>query len=85
LVIGLITTLINIYTAQGRLWSITAIITVSAIGTCTVVLFVLYLVYTWLLNRVEKSDNKRKSIVYGSDNNTENSKEKVELEVTNIN
>jgi hypothetical protein len=36
-------TLINIYTAQGRVWSIIAIITVTATGTCTVVLLSLYM------------------------------------------
>jgi hypothetical protein len=66
-------------------WSVTAIITVTATGTCTAVLFVLYLVYTWLLSRVKKGDNERGSIACVSGNNTENIEEKVELEVTGIN
>jgi Ca2+/Na+ antiporter len=66
-------------------WSVTAIITVTATGTCTVVLFVLYLVYTWLLSRVKKGDNERGSTAHVSDNNTENSKEKGELKITGIN
>ena len=62
------------------MWSITAIITITATGTCTVVLFVLYLVYTWLLSRVKKGDNECGSIAYISD-----SEEKVALRVTTVN
>jgi hypothetical protein len=50
---GFTSTLINIYTAQEGSWSATAIITVTVTGTCTVGLFVIYLVYTLRLNIIK--------------------------------
>lgn len=55
---GLITTLINIYTAQGGNWSITAVITCVASGLCAVVFLMLYLTYTWLLNKVKEREER---------------------------
>ncbi|KAH8799660.1 hypothetical protein F5884DRAFT_905171 [Xylogone sp. PMI_703] len=52
--IGLITTLINVYTAQGGHWSVTAKVTVIVIGICTGNMSVLYLVYNhWVLEKVK--------------------------------
>ncbi|KAH8653974.1 hypothetical protein BGZ60DRAFT_460367 [Tricladium varicosporioides] len=52
--VGLITTLINIYTAQGGHWSVTAKITVIVIGLCTGNMSVLYLVYNhWILEKMK--------------------------------
>jgi hypothetical protein len=52
--VDLITTLINIYTAQGGHWSVTAKITVIVIGLCTGNVSVLYLVYNhWILEKMK--------------------------------
>ena len=52
--VGLITTLINIYTIQGGHWSITAKITVMTIGLCTGNMSMLYLVYNhWILEKIK--------------------------------
>jgi hypothetical protein len=44
-VVGLINSLVSIYTAHDGFWSVTAIVTTAVTGTCSVVMFVLYLVY----------------------------------------
>ncbi|KAF4634582.1 hypothetical protein G7Y89_g3529 [Cudoniella acicularis] len=56
---GLITTLINIYTAQGRHWSVTAKITIIVIGLCTGNMTVLYLVYNhWILEKMKTTRDR---------------------------
>ena len=52
-VTGLITTLVNVYTAQGGLWSITAVITCVSTGTCLIIFVILYMWYRQLLNKVK--------------------------------
>jgi hypothetical protein len=43
--VGLITTLVNIYTARGGRWSATSIVTASATGICALITSVLYVSY----------------------------------------
>jgi len=43
--VRLITTLVNIYTAQGGRWSATSIVTASATGICALITLVLYVLY----------------------------------------
>lgn len=51
---GLITTIVNIYTARSRFWSTTAIITAVVTGICTSVLMVFFsMYYFWKLKRVK--------------------------------
>jgi hypothetical protein len=57
--IGLITTLINIYTAQGGHWSAAAKITVIMIGVCTGNMSMLYLVYNnWILEKMKTTRDR---------------------------
>jgi hypothetical protein len=57
--VGFITTIINIYTAQGGHWSVTAKITIIVIGLYTGNMSVLYLVYNhWILEKVKTTRNK---------------------------
>ncbi|EXJ58410.1 hypothetical protein A1O7_05835 [Cladophialophora yegresii CBS 114405] len=52
---GLITTLVNVYTAQHGVWSITARITAVVIGSCMVVAGLLFALYNfWALRRVRQ-------------------------------
>ncbi|KAH8745418.1 hypothetical protein F5882DRAFT_494981 [Hyaloscypha sp. PMI_1271] len=52
--LGLITTLTNIYTAQGGHWSTAAKIAVIMIGVCTGNMSMLYLVYNhWILEKIK--------------------------------
>jgi hypothetical protein len=51
---GMINTLINVYTAQGGTWSVTATVTVTVTASFTFVSGVLVLLYNWLLGRVKK-------------------------------
>jgi len=44
-VIGLINSLVSIYTAHDGYWSVTAIVTTAVTGTCSVVMLGLYLIY----------------------------------------
>jgi len=54
-VAGLLTTLINVYTAQSGNWSVTARITAIVTGICTGVTLGLFLVYSaWLLDGVKR-------------------------------
>jgi len=52
---GLLTTIINIYTARNGFWSVTAIVTAAITCSCTTFLLTLFLVYdTWLLKKVKE-------------------------------
>ncbi len=52
---GIISTLINVYTARSGFWSVTAIITAAVTGSSTSFMLVLYLIYDlWKLNKVKK-------------------------------
>jgi hypothetical protein len=43
--VGLITTLINVYTAQGGHWSVTAVVTATVTAFITVLSMILYMLY----------------------------------------
>jgi hypothetical protein len=61
---GLISTIVNIYTARSGIWSITAITTAVVTGGFTTVMMALYLLYDmWLLNHIKKSDKLRSKYV----------------------
>jgi hypothetical protein len=51
-VAGLLSTVVNIYTARSGFWSRTAISTAAATGTTTAILLSLFLVFQRLLKRV---------------------------------
>jgi hypothetical protein len=57
-VIGLITTIINVTTARDKHWSVTAIITIVIIGMFIGNMSVLYLLYSWLLERIKTAKDK---------------------------
>lgn len=57
---GLGTTVINIYTARGGVWSVTAIVTTAVTGTCTVFMLTMLVLYHFrLLWNVKKDHEKR--------------------------
>jgi hypothetical protein len=47
--VGLATAILNIYSIQNGRWSITAIITVSIVGTWFIISVILYVVYDFFL------------------------------------
>ena len=56
---GLVNTLINIYTAQGGHWSVTAKITIIVISLCTGNMSVLYLIYNhWILEKMKTTRDR---------------------------
>ena len=58
--IGLITTFVNVYAAQGGHWSKTAKISITIIGLFTGNMSVLYLVYKyWILEKIKTSLDKK--------------------------
>jgi hypothetical protein len=59
--VGLINSLVNIYTAQDGFWSVTAIVTTTVTGTCLVVMFVLYLVYKIYYSEARKEHDQERS------------------------
>lgn len=60
-VIGIVNTLINVYTAKDGEWSVSARITIIMTSACAGLSLVLFLVYNnWLLYRVKK-DHETKS------------------------
>ena len=66
-VAGLITTLVNVYSAQGGAWSVTATITAIVTSVCTGTMLALYLVYNnWLLAGVKKSHEQELSAEHGA-------------------
>jgi len=61
-VAGLITTLVNVYSAQGSTWSVTT----TATGVCTGTMLVLFLVYdNWLLANVKNNHEQDLSAEHG--------------------
>ena len=61
-VLGLVSTLINVYTAQDGDWSVSATITATMTGTCAGMSLVLFLVYNnWLLRQVKKDHETQSS------------------------
>lgn len=68
-VAGLITTLVNVYTAQQSVWSVTAKITAIVTGSCVGIAGFLFAVYNfWALRRVRKSHES----AFGLDHEHEN-------------
>ena len=57
-VIGLVNTLINVYTAHGGNWSVTARVTTPITSSCAGVSMILYIIYSWLQYQVEKEHNE---------------------------
>ena len=56
---GLISTLINVYTAQRKTWSVTAKITAIVTGACTGVTLILFMLYSqWALKRIQRSHDR---------------------------
>ncbi|KAK5188857.1 hypothetical protein LTR96_010861 [Exophiala xenobiotica] len=54
-ILGLVNTLINVYTAKDGNWSVTATITVTITSACAGISLILFLVYNnWLLYEVKK-------------------------------
>ncbi|CZT07752.1 uncharacterized protein RCO7_11239 [Rhynchosporium graminicola] len=59
--IGFLTTIINIYTARGGHWSITAIVTAAVTGGCTTFMLVLLLAFDiWGMRRIMKEHDEKK-------------------------
>jgi len=59
-VAGFITTIVNIYTARSGFWSVSAIITASVTGGCTIFMIGCFLIYdTWLLTTIKKEHKLR--------------------------
>jgi len=62
---GLLSTIINVYTAQDKQWSITARISAIVEGICLVICGVLFLFYSnWMLERVKKRHRKEFGMSY---------------------
>jgi hypothetical protein len=58
---GLITTIVNIYTARGGFWSGLAIGTAVVTGSCVSVMMTLFLVHgIWKLGNIKKEHNRLK-------------------------
>ena len=55
---GLLTTLINIYTARKGSWSVTAATTATIAGFFTLLNLGLFVYYSWLLDKVQKEHEK---------------------------
>jgi len=70
---GFLTTIVNIYTARNRTWSIIAIITAAVAGSCSILMLALFLIYdVWLLTKVKEDyKEKLKEIERMQNNNSE--------------
>ena len=64
-VVGVLNTLINVYTAKDGEWSVPAITTVIVTSICAGTSLVLFLVYNWLLYQVKKDHDTKSN---GRDN-----------------
>lgn len=52
---GLITTIVNVYTARSKYWSRTAIVTATVTGGCASILMISFYVYNfWKLEKIRK-------------------------------
>jgi ABC-type nickel/cobalt efflux system permease component RcnA len=66
---GLISTIVNVYSAQNGQYSITAKITTVVTGACTVITAGLFLLYNnWALERVKKRHERETSRMQNSQN-----------------
>lgn len=62
---GLLSTIINVYTAQDKQWSITARVSAIVEGACLVVCGALFIFYSnWMLERVKKRHRKEFGVEY---------------------
>jgi len=53
---GLVTTVVNVYTARGGFWSVTAIVTAAVAGSCTTFMLAFFLFFDlWLLRKVKRA------------------------------
>lgn len=58
---GLVTTIVNIYTARNKFWSRTAIVTAVVTGTCASILMILFSVHHfWKLRHVKEEHERLK-------------------------
>ncbi|MAD82563.1 MAG: hypothetical protein CL912_06335 [Deltaproteobacteria bacterium] len=56
---GLITTIVNVFTARNKYWSRTAIITATVMGTCASIFMVSFFIYNfWMLEDVRKEHDR---------------------------
>ncbi|PVF92929.1 hypothetical protein CPB86DRAFT_144680 [Serendipita vermifera] len=56
---GVLSTLINVYTAQDKRWSITARVSIIIEGACLIIFGILFAIYsTWMLRRVKLKHHK---------------------------
>jgi hypothetical protein len=70
-VAGLITTLVNVYTAQKGVWSVTAKITAIVTGSCVGVAGFLFAIYNfWALRRIRKSHESALGLDHQHENET---------------
>ena len=59
--IGFLTTIINIYTARGGHWSVTAIVTAAVTGGYTTIMLVLLLAFdVWGMRKIMKEHDEKK-------------------------
>ncbi|KIW36747.1 uncharacterized protein PV06_11043 [Exophiala oligosperma] len=67
-ILGLVNTLINVYTAKDGNWSVTATITVTITSACAGISLILFLVYNnWLLYQVKKDHDAQMGNERGTD------------------
>jgi len=68
---GLVTTLVNVYTAQSGVWSVTARVTAIVTGSCAIGAGFLFLVYNFgLLRSIHKSHERDLGIEHQHDDET---------------
>ncbi|KAF2814790.1 uncharacterized protein BDZ99DRAFT_485369 [Mytilinidion resinicola] len=68
---GLVNTLVSVYTAQNRQWSITAKVTVCVTGSCTLVTGLLFVVYNNLVLSKVKRKHEREMQLNGTEDEHE--------------
>ncbi|KAJ9609494.1 hypothetical protein H2200_005821 [Cladophialophora chaetospira] len=70
-VAGLLTTLVNIYTAQHGVWSITARVTAIVIGSCMIIAGLLFALYNfWALRGVRKMHERELGLEHQHEDET---------------
>ena len=70
-VAGLITTFVNVYTAQQGVWSVTAKITAIVTGSCVLVAGILFALYNfWALRRVRQAHERDLGLEHQHDDET---------------
>ena len=70
-VAGLITTLVNVYTAQQGVWSVTAKVTAIVTGSCVFVAGLLFALYNfWALSKVRQEHERDLGLEHQHDDET---------------